>query len=397
MWEAIISYREEGNRNAETLQPEDAEWRALGQAMSGTRIGFAVLFTLAFTTLGVTAPQSSDGIESQRAAGVDFQPDLKQLNHRAYTGADNAPGLVITIAQTNDGMLWLGSYSGLARFDGRQFVRYPGPLDDPLPSAMIRELIGTPDGGLLIGYVYGGYSLLKDGRLTQFGLGTGSVAYQFALDRDGALWVASSTGLQRLKGEVWEHVASDSIPIATAVVVDAAGNLWVGTRDRILARARGEAQFREAAKISVHFNARRFLAASNDGSIWAITHGVIARIDPPWNPRPAGKPIDLGPRAHEPLLFDDRGDLWIGGDVIRRMLRRSLVGEQNSGQSTAAADEFNQADGLTAGFANGLFLDREHNIWVATSAGLNRFSRGNVLRLSMPLCFGLGHALAAGD
>lgn len=368
-----------------------------GQEFSGTRIVLVILLVLACAPAAVTAAPTGDAIEPQRTAGMDFQPDLKQLNHRAYTAADNAPGLVITIAQTNDGMLWLGSYSGLTRFDGRRFVRYPGPLDDPLPSVMIRELIGTPDGGLLIGYVYGGYSVLKDGRLTHFGLGTGSVAYQFALDRDGAVWVASNAGLERFKAGVWERVANESIPFATAVVVDGAGNLWVGTRDRILVRAPGEKEFREAARISIPSNVRRYLAASYDGSLWAIAHGAITQVRPPWTPGPAGKPIFLGPRAHDPLLFDDRGDLWIGGDVVRRIPRRALADEENSGQLTAAADEFSHVDGLTEGFAIGLFLDRERNVWLATSAGLNRFSRTNVVRLSLPLCFGLGHALAAGD
>ncbi len=368
------------------------------QARNRPSIGVVVLLALACAALGVTSAQAHDGTEPQLSTGgVDFQPTLKQLNHRAYTAADSAPGLVIALAQTNDGMLWLGSYSGLARFDGQHFVRYPGPLDDPLPSAMIRELIGTPDGGLLIGYVYGGYSLLKDGRLTHFSSGTGSVAYQFALDRDGVVWVASSTGLQRFKDGVWEPVASGSIPMASAVVVDASGNLWVGTRDRILVRARGEAQFLEAAKISIPFNVRRFLAVSDGGSVWAIAHGAITRINPPWNPGPPDKPMYLGPRAHEPLLFDNRGDLWIGGDVIRRIPRGALVEEQDSGQATADADEFKEVDGLTSGFAIGMFLDHEHNVWVATSAGLNRFSRSNVVRLTMPLCFGLGHALVAGD
>jgi signal transduction histidine kinase/ligand-binding sensor domain-containing protein len=328
----------------------------------------------------------------------DADLGLHQLTHRAYTAAEGAPSMIYAMAQTNDGMLWLGSSSGLTRFDGQRFVRYPGPLDDPLPSLMVGALIAAPDGGLWIGYRYGGYSLLKAGRLTHFGVGASGGVRQFAWDRDGTLWaVSSSDGLQRFNGGLWERVTSDSIPYARAVVVDAAGNLWVGTRDRILVRRRGEAQFREAAKVSSTYNVDRFLAASKDGSVWAIEDGAIARINPPWNPRPAGKRMYLGPGAFMPLLFDDRGGLWVGGDPLRRIRCCALVEEQNSGESPVDADQFNQVDGLTAGYAVALLLDREHNVWAATNSGLNRFSRSNVAQLPLPLCPGPGYALAAGD
>src|SRR5580658_2795663 len=83
-----------------------------------------------------------------QARSLEADLTLQQLNHRAYTVAAGAPGTVRAIAQTNDGTLWLGGYAGLARFDGRDFVHYPGPLDDPLPSPFVTALIAAPDGGL---------------------------------------------------------------------------------------------------------------------------------------------------------------------------------------------------------------------------------------------------------
>jgi ligand-binding sensor domain-containing protein len=139
---------------------------------------------------------------------------------------------------------------------------------------MVGALIAAPDDGLWIGYKYGGFSLLKGGRLTHFGVGAGGAVQQFAWDRDGTLWaVTSGGGLQHFKGGVWEREASDSISNGRAVVVDAAGNLWVGTGDRILVRRRGEAQFREVAKIS-------------------STYGVI-RYPSPHTPRRALRGADL--------------------------------------------------------------------------------------------------------
>ena len=48
----------------------------------------------------------------------------------------NLPNSTVTsIAQTPDGYLWLGTYDGLARFDGSRFVTF-----DPLNHARIQEL-----------------------------------------------------------------------------------------------------------------------------------------------------------------------------------------------------------------------------------------------------------------
>src|SRR2546430_143860 len=44
-----------------------------------------------------------------------------QFYHSQWTARDGAPTAVTTLAQTRDGFLWLGTDSGLFRFDGVQF------------------------------------------------------------------------------------------------------------------------------------------------------------------------------------------------------------------------------------------------------------------------------------
>lgn len=56
------------------------------------------------------------------------------LNHRAFTPVEGAPTGAYALAQTSDGMLWIGSGMGLTRFDGVSFVAYPTAGEDPLPS-----------------------------------------------------------------------------------------------------------------------------------------------------------------------------------------------------------------------------------------------------------------------
>ena len=93
---------------------------------------------------------------------------LEQLNHRAFRVSDGAPAPVYALAQTRDGTLWLGGHTGLYRFDGTRFVRYPGPSDDPLPSMDVSALIASPDGGLWIGFRFGGICLLREGQQSRY-------------------------------------------------------------------------------------------------------------------------------------------------------------------------------------------------------------------------------------
>lgn len=49
---------------------------------------------------------------------------IAQMNHRAWVIQDGAPADIWAMVQGKDGFVWLGTGSGLFRFDGVQFERY---------------------------------------------------------------------------------------------------------------------------------------------------------------------------------------------------------------------------------------------------------------------------------
>ena len=144
------------------------------------------------------------------------------------------PGQIYALTQTTDGYLWLGCLSGLYRFDGVSFERY-----EPLPKNSILSLMALPDGGLLMGYMYGGASLLLNGKITDYGEESGlpqrPVAH-FARDHQGAIWAALLySGLARLEGGHWQVIGSESnFPgRADFLFVDRNGTLWVGDHEAL--------------------------------------------------------------------------------------------------------------------------------------------------------------------
>ena len=326
-----------------------------------------------------------------RAWPLESDLTLQQLNHTRWTVAQGAPSEVYGLAQTTDGTLWVGGARGLSRFDGIRFVHYPESADEPLQATHIATLAASPDGGLWIGFMSGGVSFLRDGHVTRYGeregLPTGMVKTLF-FDPDGTLWVAARGGLARLHGTRWQRIASESIPTTLGALVDRAGTLWVATDDRVLARTAREDHFREMAQRSGSGSGFMPLALSSNGSVWAWTKGGLTRMDSPTDPRPEGHRM-LGVAGESPLLFDREGNLWLGGEAIRRVPVREPLSDSGPPRiESLTADSVGSVDAY--------FEDREGNIWVGTDIGLDRLSHSNILRIPLPPCT-RQYALAAGD
>ena len=78
--------------------------------------------------------------------------DVSQYAHTAWKIRDGfVKGSVLSIAQTPDGYLWLGTAFGLSRFDGVRNVPWEPPPNQHLPSSVISRLVAARDGTLWIG------------------------------------------------------------------------------------------------------------------------------------------------------------------------------------------------------------------------------------------------------
>src|SRR5262249_54213680 len=130
---------------------------------------------------------------------LDPNRKLTQYVHRIWQTQQGLPeSSIYSGIQTRDGYLWLGTLSGLVRFDGVDFT----PLEAIYPSAptnvWIRGLLEDAQGALWIGTNESGIYRLKDGEFTHYsqkdGLPSDNVQYMLA-GADGAVWVCMSSGL----------------------------------------------------------------------------------------------------------------------------------------------------------------------------------------------------------
>ena len=99
-------------------------------------------------------------------AAQALKPDKAFANYVLNTWSiqDGLPQIsALSLAQDRTGYIWVGTQSGLARFDGVRFTSYT-PEDTPaLAGIWIRSLLADADGRLWIG-TYQGLAVLQDGQ-----------------------------------------------------------------------------------------------------------------------------------------------------------------------------------------------------------------------------------------
>src|SRR6185503_12652150 len=131
-----------------------------------------------------------------------------QVGHDSWTFKEGAPTNVESLAQTSDGFLWLGTSGGLFRFDGVRFEAFNSPFGDQLLSNNVCALFAPASGGLWIGYTFGGFSFLNNGRIKNYPSDpdspTGSIS-KFAQDRDGTIWAGTTSGLWWFENSTWQQ------------------------------------------------------------------------------------------------------------------------------------------------------------------------------------------------
>ena len=290
--------------------------------------------------------------------------DVGQYAHTSWKIRDGfIKGRITAMAQTADGYLWLGTDLGLVRFDGVQFVPWQPPADQALPATYIRSLVAARDGTLWIG-TFEGLASWQNGRLTTYPQLAAFGVSEMLEDREGTLWI---TGIWTEAGRLCAvrggkpecHGDDGRFGHWTASLHETADGLWVVAESGLWQWTRGSSKRYPLPRPRAVF---QMLTADGAGGLLIATQTGIRRFV---NGRSSDFPLPGTSGLHmtPSLLHRDRdGGLWIGTSD------RGIV-HMHQGKS----DRFTRSDGLSSDHVSYSLEDREGNIWVATSNGLDRF------------------------
>ncbi len=311
-----------------------------------------------------------------------------QVGYNSWGFKEGAPDQISALAQTNDGYLWLGSTTGLFRFDGQRFERYRPPLGAELVSTNISGLFAPSSGGLWIGYRFGGFSFLKDGRLTNY---TGDAAssgtvLELMQDHDGIVWANTTSGIWRFEHSEWQHLGAESGALKDSqfIAFDRAGYLWAKSETSIVYLAPGAKRF-EVAEQNVKTAGYQHTA----GFIYDADGFVVTSKS--WRPRSA--PENGGPPAypllkdHSYVLSDRAGGFWMlfpklahvwpagsAEDSLKAVKLPHVSSDEILNTWTIAPGDSSSVENYPfVVFATARLVDHEGNIWFGGPNGLYRF------------------------
>ena len=275
---------------------------------------------------------------------------------------------ILTMAQDRQGFLWIGTQTGLFRYDGNGVTRFGRA--EGLPGEMVESILPSPD---------------------------------------GQLWVRARKGIARQAGERFEAI---SIPGEAGALhdcyqsftVDSAGTMFIATQNGLLRLLRnGDRQIIAAGSGAIPGTVDA-LVRTDDDVVWFASGRQIGRILPGSNAPEAFVALDWDEDHVIALLPAPQSRLWvrtatrlgllnlnhpsagiwwgldevpgansIGGPSLDR--RGEILLPTSQGLFWRAGTEWRRIDhrsGLTSSAIASALEDREGGIWIGTTgAGLD--------------------------
>jgi len=153
-------------------------------------------------------------------------------------GLENFTAPVLAILHGSNGVTWIGTETGLLRYQSGTITRYGTREGLVLPD--VRALAEAPDGTLWFGMMGGGVGRLQNGVVKQFRTADG-LSSDFVqclhLDARGALWIGTyGGGLDRYEEGHFSPIgANQGLPnsFICAIEQDDRGNFWISSHGGI--------------------------------------------------------------------------------------------------------------------------------------------------------------------
>lgn len=342
----------------------------------------------------------------REAMALDPARAISQYVQNVWRVEEGLPHNTIrALTQTRDGYLWLGTYGGLARFDGVRFRVFDN-RNSALANNEIRALHEDPKGVLWVGTTAGGLYRLEDGELLKDEAPIESRTINAILSvRDGSLLVGTGNGLYRLLGtQIRRFTVDDGLwsNAVTALVEGPDGRVFVGTENGVTILANGaltrgpqpghpqkgvngllvdrSGNLYMAGRTLERFapSGERTLSLlvpalggwspfqDQDGVIWLGTYGAgIARLENEILKTYREEEGFLDRRGWA-IAADREGGLWIG--------TRGGLAQLRDG----AAISYAAAEGFAGNIGRSVFEDKDGALYFGFEGGVSRFAGGRI-------------------
>ena len=265
---------------------------------------------------------------------------------------------VRAVSHTKDGYLWLGTFEGLARFDGANFTNFDNINTPEIKSNFIAALLEDSRNNLWIGIEGGGLVKRAGNHFTYFSKSDGLVDDGLIClfeDRAGNIWAGTVEGISVFgrDGKIVNRTTADGLPNNRVedFAEDDAGNMWIATDNGLACLKNGKITVL-TENDGLPSNSVKTLLWNAAEGLWIGTANGLVRLKD-------GKFFGFGADIEKSLGIvrklceDGRGNLWIGSE--NKGLFRFKAGEMNAPAAVGEVDEKN---------ISAIYADAENNLWV---------------------------------
>ena len=130
------------------------------------------------------------------SAGENFTSDYSQTEYTEEDGFES--GEANCIVQSSSGYIWIGTDSGLYRYDGSEFRKFTLGEDEGSNAYSVNSILSTSSGELYVGTENYGLFVYDKGkffRVTNPSDAEITTIHSMYEDEEGKIWLATSSGI----------------------------------------------------------------------------------------------------------------------------------------------------------------------------------------------------------
>ncbi len=320
------------------------------------------------------AQDSSKNLWFGTAQGLSKYDGEKFITYSRKNGLES--NLILSLYVDSESNLWVGTQHGIYLFNHQSFLLFNRALGI---KTTVWSIFQNVDGTIWAGTDGSGVIKFKNGffrNLKLSGIPTNTTVWSIYKDSEGNIWFGTNNGVVEKRGKkFYKYLKKNGFTGNSVIDIyqDRKGVMWFATLYNGLYYYKNFI-FKHINKTNgLNNNTVYQIDEDNTGNIWAVTSQGLNKIV---QGKVVGFPDDSSLKRYSllALSIDPSGNLLLG------TYEKGVIYYNQSKDSKKRIDFISEKDGLNDNSIMFLQFDKNFDLWIGTNKGLNKFDYLNYLK-----------------